>query len=327
MISLGKRVTRLFGKGDSRRKIALDEPVDEEITRLRQLLENNRSAEAFARLNQIKAAGQPVRNVDYLRACFFLGQEQIPATIEALKEELRWFPDNLRATEMFESISPSGQSTKNPGGDLERLIMAVRPYTMLSELRLKSLYDLAREVCETGISGNFVECGVAGGGSSGLLAAVIAKYPAQSRLLFSFDTFSGMPASTDFDTHEGQQAEATGWGTGTCAAPESSLLEICQKLGVRQVVRPIKGLFNDTLPAHRGEIGPIALLHMDSDWYSSTRDILENFYDAVVPGGRIQVDDYGFWDGCRRAVTEFAERRGLNLQINRIDESGIWIVK
>jgi hypothetical protein len=168
---------------------------------------------------------------------------------------------------------------------------------------------------------------VAGGGSSALLAAVLAKYSSQPRLLFSFDTFSGMPQSSALDVHQGQQAEDSGWGAGTCSAPESSLLEVCEKLGVRPFVRPVKGLFSDTLPAHRGEIGPIALLHMDGDWYSSTRDILENLFDQVVPGGFIQIDDYGYWEGCKRAVNEFALNRGLNFQPNRIDETGVWLAK
>ena len=54
-----------------------------------------------------------------------------------------------------------------------------------------------------------------------------------------------------------------------------------QKLRVEKLVEPIKGLFADTLPVNRERIGSIALLHMDGDWYSSTRDILENLFDVI----------------------------------------------
>jgi hypothetical protein len=104
-------------------------------------------------------------------------------------------------------------------------------------------------------------------------------------------------------------------------------MEACRKLGVEQLVEPIRGLFGDTLPMHRERIGEIAFLHMDGDWYASTRDILENLYDQVSAGGIIQIDDYGYWDGCRRAVTEFMEARGLRPDLHQIDETGVWFVK
>jgi hypothetical protein len=66
---------------------------------------------------------------------------------------------------------------------------------------------------------------------------------------------------------------------------------------------------------------------MDGDWYQSTLDILENLYDSVVAGGRIQIDDYGHWEGCRRAVHDFEAARGLSLKLNRIDYGGVWFVK
>ena len=198
---------------------------------------------------------------------------------------------------------------------------------MLSEARLWSLFSLTKEVCQKRIPGNFAECGVAAGGSSALLATVISRYSDQPRRLFSFDTFAGMPESSAYDLHAGQQAEKTGWGRGTCAAAEASLLEVCRKLKVENIVQPVKGLFSDTLPVHRQEIGKIAFLHMDGDWYSSTRDILTNLFDQVVPDGKIQIDDYGYWEGCRRAVSEFEKERGLKFNLHVIDETGVWLSK
>ena len=163
------------------------------------------------------------------------------------------------------------------------------------------------------------------GGSSALLAAVIARHSRQPRRLFSFDSFEGLPVTSPLDTHGGRSAESLGWGAGTCAAPEASLLRVCAKLGVEKITEPVKGFFADSLPVHRDRVGPIALLHMDGDWHSSTRDILENLFDRVVPGGRIQIDDYGYWEGCQRAVTEFEHARGLKFELHRIDETGVWL--
>jgi hypothetical protein len=326
MSSLGQSVARIFRLKPSRPPIVLSPAATAEIQQARDFLKTGCDDLAFAALNQIKARLVPVRDADYLRAFCFLGQNHNGAAREALQEELRWFPDHEAAQSLLRLLRPPDQAeTSDP--EFRELFQTIRPYTMLSQARLFSLYNLAKAVCRENLPGNFVECGVAGGGSSALLAAVISRHSAQPRQIFSFDTFSGMPPSSERDTHAGATPQAIGWGEGTCAAPESSLLEVSAKLGVANIVQPVRGLFSDTLPVWREKIGPIPFLHMDSDWYSSTRDILTNLFDSVVPGGRIQIDDYGFWEGCRRAVEEFAAERRLAFRLAPIDESGVWLVK
>ena len=283
----------------------------------------------FARLNQLKARCQPVRNTDFLRAQCFLRLGRPLDAMEALKEELRFFKDNREADVLLARIrTEHGESPSSLGNaEFQELFLNVRPFTMVGEARLFSLFNLATEICARDLPGNFVECGVAAGGSSALLAAVIARHSRQPRKLFSFDTFEGMPAATGLDTHQGQSAEVVGWGAGTCAAPEDSLREVCGKLGVEAHVIPVKGLFSESLPVWRDRIAPIAFLHMDGDWYSSTTDILDNLFDRVTPGGRIQIDDYGHWDGCRRAVADFEQKRGLKFELHQVDYSGVWLAR
>ncbi len=284
--------------------------------------------ETFARLNRLKARRTPERGVDYLRALCFLEQQQPIAAIEALKEELRYFPDHSEASALLEQLL--AENLPAPAADdpeFQELFQVIRPYTMLGEARLRSLFRQAKRVCRQEIPGHFAECGVAAGGSAALLAAVIRRYSHVPRRLFAFDTFGGMPDPSAHDIHGGQPADASGWGSGTCAAPEASLAEVCRKLGVETMVEPVKGLFADTLPRHRERLGPIAFLHMDGDWYASTREILEQLYDPVSPGGCIQIDDYGYWDGCRKAVHEFERKRGLRFELQPIDDTGVWLTK
>jgi predicted O-methyltransferase YrrM len=87
---------------------------------------------------------------------------------------------------------------------------------------------------------------------------------------------------------------------------------------------PIKGDFRDTLPQMRDRVGAIALLHMDGDWYESTKAILHNLYDRVANDGLIQVDDYGHWEGCRQAIHEFQALHQIEFDINPIDGTGVW---
>jgi len=200
----------------------------------------------------------------------------------------------------------------------------IQPYTMLSEARLYCLFTLAKTVCQENIPGNFVECGVAAGGSTALLATVIQRYTKQPRWVYAFDSFEGMPAPTEKDTSNNLPAEKTGWGTGTCAATEASVQEICNQFGVTKIVKLVKGYFEDTLPQMRDQVGMIAFLHMDGDWYESTKAILKNLYDRLSNYAYVQIDDYGFWAGCRQAIHEFESERNLQFNLNKIDSTGVW---
>jgi asparagine synthase (glutamine-hydrolysing) len=56
---------------------------------------------------------------------------------------------------------------------------------------------------------------------------------------------------------------------------------------------------------------PVALAHVDGDWYQSTMVCLERIAPHLVEGGGIVIDDYFMWSGCREAVDEyFADRSG-----------------
>src|SRR4051812_20295782 len=265
----------------------------------RELLERRKVEDAFSMLNRLKAARFRSENLDFLRAECFLKLGQSSSALESLKEELRYFPGNQPAANLLVELSERRDASSNSRPETDEFLQlyeTVHAYTMVGKQRLSSLFNLAKEVCARGIAGNFVECGVAAGGSSALLASVINRYSREPRRLFAFDTFEGMPEPTSQDVHGGTQAEKTGWGSGTCSAPESSLLEACRKLGVSDVVAPVKGLFATTLPNWKHKIGPIAFLHMDGDWYSSTMDILTNLYGQIQSGGMVQIDDYGYWD-------------------------------
>jgi len=212
--------------------------------------------------------------------------------------------------------------------EFARLVETVQPFTLLPIRRLVALYSLAKWVCLNSIPGNFVECGTYKGGSTGVTSFVLKRYSRQPRRQFCFDTFTGMPEPQEVDKHLGIPANLTGFGVGTLKAPvDLNLTVLCRQLNVSDVVTPVQGLFADTLPLRKDDIGPIALLHADSDWYQSTTDILHHLYDRVVPGGFIQIDDYGHWEGCKKAVHDFERSRKLTLELKMLDYAGVWLRK
>jgi O-methyltransferase len=64
----------------------------------------------------------------------------------------------------------------------------------------------------------------------------------------------------------------------------------------------------------------ISLLRLDTDWYASTVEELETLYPLLVDKGVLIIDDYGHFDGARKAVDEYFENRSILL--NRIDYTG-----
>jgi hypothetical protein len=211
--------------------------------------------------------------------------------------------------------------------ELSRVLEKVKSFTLLGFERLWSLYSLAKQVCEEDIPGNFVECGVCRGGSSALLAWVIKNYSRRPRKLYAFDTFSGMPDPTEVDRdYRGVAANDTGFGSGALAAPISENLEvIARELGVWDLIVPVPGLFADTLPTYREQVSEVALLHADADWYQSTMDIFHHFYDQVHSQGFIQIDDYGHWQGCWKAVHDFEQEIGAFFRLHSVDYTGVWL--
>ena len=264
-----------------------------------------------------------------MRAKCRLRQGRHQEAYEMVKEELRLHPDNAQAKKLLDRLAKQSRTVEMaaPADEFGRMLTVIRPFTMMSEARLRTMYTNARRICEEDREGSFVECGVAAGGCSALLAYVIKTYSKRPRLLFCFDTFEGMPKPTPADTHAGLAADESGWGTGTCAAPIDSLMQAVRAVGAADVIRPIKGLFRGTLPVTRESVGFIALLHLDGDWYESTRDILTNLYELVLPDGYLQVDDYGHWDGCKKAVDEYLLQKGVQPVIHAIDGTGVWLKK
>ena len=233
-------------------------------------------------------------------------------------------PDHLRQYPVsgWQWDAPAEQVAQ----EFASLRAVVQPFTLLNERRLASLYTLARHVCASDLPGNFVECGTARGGAAALLAYVIKHHSRTPRRLFCCDTFAGMPEPTAVDRHAGLPANLTEFGDGTLCSPlVENLEEICRRLDVREYVTPVPGLFADTLPRTRAEVGAISLLSADADWYNSTRDIFDNLYDRVVSGGFIQIDDYGYWEGCQKAVHDFERQRGLTFMLHPIDNTGVWL--
>lgn len=191
----------------------------------------------------------------------------------------------------------------------------VAPFTMTSPERGFALWTAVNSLVDSGIPGALVECGVWKGGSSMLIALALLERGAATRDLYLFDTFEGMtaPGEADVDLH-GEHAAALMEGSRgpeiaelvKAAAPLEDVRDNIASTGYdMRLVRLIKGDVRDTLK--RTQTFSIGLLRLDTDFYDSTLAELRYLYPRLTQGGILIIDDYGHWQGSRRAVADYFE--------------------
>jgi hypothetical protein len=213
------------------------------------------------------------------------------------------------------------------------LFKRVYPYTMVGYERLSNTYELAKLVEQNRIKGAFVECGVWKGGCAAIMAYVAQKAES-GRKTWLFDSFEGLPEPTDKDGKKAREYASNRMSGRllainrcvACLGDVKKILFEILKINPENVVIS-KGWFQNTLPKVKDKIGPIAILRLDGDWYESTRQCLDNLYDIVIQKGYIIIDDYGHWEGAKRAVDEFLAERRVKPDLVKIDYTGIYFQK
>lgn len=211
----------------------------------------------------------------------------------------------------------------------------VRSGTMCSLERLAALWNNVRYIDRARLDGALVECGVWKGGAAALMSLAHSHNGSvPTRALHLFDSFQGLPEPTEADG-----AKASVYARGRASGRLESidrcvgLLDEVRRCieGAAQYPRELVhyhlGWFQETVPSTARFVGPIALLHLDGDWYDSTRVCLEHLYPLVVRGGIVHVDDYGHWEGCRRAVDEYLGARNEVVMLTHVDYTGRYWVK
>jgi asparagine synthase (glutamine-hydrolysing) len=204
-----------------------------------------------------------------------------------------------------------------PSPELTQQLQAIRAehLTFLGIAPLSSLVSCVLEAEAAGRPGVLIEAGTARGGSA--IAMALAK--SSSRPLLVYDVFGMIPPPTEDDGKDVQERYATiaegkakGHATEEYYGYRDDLLgEVTESFARHGVpvdehhIVLVQGLFQDTITGDE----PVAVAHVDGDWYESTMTCLERIFPRVVPGGRIVIDDYYAWSGCRTAVDEYVEGR------------------
>jgi O-methyltransferase len=188
-----------------------------------------------------------------------------------------------------------------------------RKLTYLSVPKFHSLFDELTRVKARNVEGNFVEFGVALGGSAICIAGALDG----GRAFRGFDVFGMIPPPSEIDGKKPNQryeiiksGKSTGIGGDEYYGYVPNLVDAVKANFVAmglpvdgERIGLVEGRFEETLSTHADF--PIAFAHVDCDWYESARCCLEHLGKKLTPGGVAIFDDYRDWKGCKKAVKEF----------------------
>lgn len=186
--------------------------------------------------------------------------------------------------------------------------------SLLSALRLRFLRQTIQTIYDEKISGCIAECGVFRGGSAGEMGrAMLAQK--DFRPMYLFDSFSDMPipGEDDIDRHGRHARTLPNRGMPQCSDPYQDCVKFLTdecKLPMHHI-RMVQGWFDSTLA--KTKTGKIALLHVDADFYEPVKCCLTHMAPRVSEHGFIIIDDYGHWNGCRRAVNQWLMEHGMSI--------------
>lgn len=209
------------------------------------------------------------------------------------------------------------------------IVNEVTPFTSTGPDRIVSLVNATKHIIKHNVEGVIIECGVWKGGSMMAILRTLKNLGVQDRDAYLYDTFEGMSEPTEEDNSiRGESAlnaykeQKEGWDK---IIYYSSLEEVKKNIGSigydEERLHYVKGKVEDTITKDNVP-DKIALLRLDTDWYESTKHELEFLFPKLVSGGILIIDDYGHWEGCKKAVDEYLSKNNVNIFLARIDYTG-----
>jgi hypothetical protein len=173
---------------------------------------------------------------------------------------------------------------------------------LLKQCRFYSTFQMADYAAglETG---DVIECGCLHGHSAVAISTLLKERGFDGRF-HVFDSFEGglsefLPEDDSFFSLSDTEKQTL---VDTFKSSEDFVRSITDEFGFVELHR---GWIPDSFAGF--ERRPVRFVHIDVDMYEPTKAALEFFWDSVIPGGCVIVDDYNYsiFEGATRAVDEF----------------------
>ena len=158
------------------------------------------------------------------------------------------------------------------------------------------------------LPGDFVECGV----WRGFLATAIMNYipwPTDNRQFYLFDTWEGLDERYLTEKERNNQAKLDHFKPYYANQYEA----VKKHFSNYRNVQLIKGSVPETLDLVK--ISAVSYLSLDMNCATPELSAAEHFWEKLVPGGMILLDDYGFvsYEAQKKGFDRFAERKGIKV--------------
>ena len=196
--------------------------------------------------------------------------------------------------------------------DEKDIISQASMHTSSTEVAQWAFMQVIKHVENKDIPGDIIECGVWKGGNL-IIASLMRNRMKFNREIWGYDTFAGMTEPNEFDVKPGFTVNArekfkaltkrsvVDWCYVPIEDVKSTLSATCGNLDVKL----IKGDVRETLMDQEKIPDQVSILRLDTDFYESTKVELEVLYPRVPSGGVVIIDDYGIWQGSKKAVDEY----------------------
>ena len=212
--------------------------------------------------------------------------------------------------------------------NIDKFIKIVKPFTMTSEERIISLFESLEYIRLNNIEGDFVECGVWKGGNILGMMEYLSYHNMIDRKVWIYDTFEGMTNPEDDDVDFNNTKANDIIDSIRCYSPlEEVKINLSSSSLPNDRLVYVVGDICETLDYEKNIPNKISILRLDTDWYKSTKKEMEVLYPKLINNGVLIVDDYGHWKGSKKAVDDYITDQKLNLKIEKIDYTGIKIIK
>jgi hypothetical protein len=206
-----------------------------------------------------------------------------------------------------------------------------------------NIESIVREVFRKKINGAFVEAGTYTGGASAFALLSLMRNFKDKNLpnYWGFDSFEGMPSPSFKDGINAfkwlnpnlskvniKMNKSVLIGSHVNLADYNQCLDYLRNTNYPSLkINLVKGWFQDTLKMNKKNIGKIAILRIDGDFYDSTLCVLDELYDNVSKGGVIILDDYGNFEGSRKATHFFFKKKKIKPFLHYVDSGIRYFIK
>ena len=140
-----------------------------------------------------------------------------------------------------------------------------------------------------------------------IFAGYVALHNAAKKSLCLFDSFQGLPSSTNGVDAASPYVQTDRWKAGAFTGlTKDELFALCASTYDQDKIRIYDGWYAATLPTIPAAT-KFAMLHLDCDLYSSTIEVLDHLFTRkhLADGCVIFFDDWN----CNRASPRFGQRR------------------